>query len=63
MTRPRLVYLCNAIDEITCRERGINSDSPAATLKVLQIASALADAGVQPIILSLGRGRQYGGWR
>jgi glycosyltransferase involved in cell wall biosynthesis len=63
MTRPRLVYLCNAIDEITCRERGINSDSPAATQKVIQIASALAEAGVQPIILSLGRGRQYGSWR
>ena len=40
MTRPRLAYLCNAIDEATCLERGITSVSPAATEKVLQVASA-----------------------
>ena len=63
MTRPRLAYLCNAIDEATCLERGITSDSPAATEKVLQVASALVNAGVRPIILSMGRGRQHGSWR
>jgi hypothetical protein len=63
MNRPRLVYLSNAIDEITCRERGINSDSPAATGKVFQVTSALANAGVRPIILSMGRGQQHGSWR
>jgi len=63
MTHARLVYLCNAIDDFTCRERGITSDSPAATQKVLQISSALADTGVRPIVLSMGRGRQNGSWR
>ena len=63
MTRPRLAYLCNAIGEPTCLERGITSDSPAATEKVLQVASALVNAGVRPIILSMGRGRQHGSWR
>jgi glycosyltransferase involved in cell wall biosynthesis len=63
MTRPRMAYLCNAIDEATCLERGITSDSPAATEKVLQVASALFNAGVRPIILSMGRGRQHGSWR
>lgn len=63
MTKSSLIYLCNAIDENTCLERGITSDSPAATQKVLQMSSALADAGVKTILLSLGRGGQKGTWR
>jgi hypothetical protein len=62
MTRTRFVYLCNAIDETTCRERRITSDSPAATQKVLQVCNALATTGVRPIVLSMGRGQQQGTW-
>lgn len=58
--RPRLVYLCNALDEQTRIERSITSDSPAATQKVLQIALALKSSGVTTTLLSLGRGRQHG---
>lgn len=56
----RLIYLCNAIDERTCAERSITSDSPAATQKVLQVTSALRGSGVGAVVLSLGRGRQQG---
>lgn len=56
----RLLYLCNAIDELTCKDRGITSDSPAATQKVLQVTSALRKSGVRAVVLSLGRGRQQG---
>jgi glycosyltransferase involved in cell wall biosynthesis len=58
MTELRLIYLCNAIDEQICSERHITSDSPAATQKVLQVASALRNSGVGAVVLSLGRGRQ-----
>ena len=56
----RLIYLCNALDEQTCLERGIYSDSPAATQKVFQIVSVLRNSGVEVVVLSLGRGRQRG---
>lgn len=56
----RLIYLCNAFDERTRAERGITSDSPAATQKVLQVTSALRKSGVGAMALSLGRGRQKG---
>lgn len=56
----RLIYLCNALDELTRAERNITSDSPAATQKVLQVASALRRSGAGAVVLSLGRGRQQG---
>lgn len=56
----RLIYLCNALDEKTCLERAITSDSPAATQKVLQVTSAMRKSGVDAVVLSLGRGRQHG---
>lgn len=58
MRKPRLIYLCNAIDEQLRSERKITTDSPAATEKVFQVSSALRYAGVGVVILSLGRGRQ-----
>ena len=61
-SKPLLVYLCNAFEEKTCRERGINSDSPAASKKVFQISAALKSKGVSTIVLSMGRGRQNGTW-
>lgn len=59
-TALRLIYLCNALDEQTCLERAITSDSPAATQKVLHITSAMRKSGVGAVVLSLGRGRQHG---
>lgn len=63
MAALRLIYLCNALDEKTCSERSITSDSPAATQKVLQVASVLRNSGVVAVVLSLGRGRQQGSGR
>lgn len=60
MRRPRFIYLCNALDEQVCVERGITSDSPAATRKVFQVALALRQQTVRAVVLSLGRGRQLG---
>jgi glycosyltransferase involved in cell wall biosynthesis len=55
-----VVYLSNAIDEAIKGERAITTDSPAATNKVIALASAMRGAGMHCIVLSLGRGRQNG---
>ena len=55
-----VVYLSNAIDEAIKEERAITSDSPAATNKVIALASAMQGADMNCIVLSLGRGRQNG---
>ncbi len=56
--RQIVVYLTNAIDESVKAERKITTDSPAATNKVLALASAMRGEGMRCIVLSLGRGRQ-----
>jgi glycosyltransferase involved in cell wall biosynthesis len=56
MQRPTLVFLSNALDDVTRAERGITTDSPAASRKVFMACAALRRAGVQAIVLSLGRG-------
>ena len=58
MRRRSHVFLCNALDEPTKRERNITTDSPAATNKVFALASALRAVGQPCVVLSLGRGRQ-----
>jgi len=58
-----LLYLCNAFDEPVKRERGIVTDSPAASRKVFGVARALSCAGMDVAVLSLGRGRQDGSGR
>ncbi len=60
MTRHRVVVICNALDDATRIERGITTDSPAASRKVLQLCAALRQAGLRPCVLSLGRGRADG---
>ncbi len=62
MTQPgrRLIILCNALDDHTRIERGISTDSPAASRKVFLAARAIAAVGVKPVIVSLGRGRANG---
>jgi hypothetical protein len=57
MRRPRVVVVCNALDDVTRVERGITTDSPAASRKVFQLCAALRRAGLRPCVLSLGRGR------
>lgn len=55
-----LFFICNALDDTTRIERGIETDSPAASRKIFLLSKAVRKAGVQPLILSLGRGRQNG---
>jgi len=58
-----LVFVCNAIDDDTRIERGIVTDSPAASRKVFLLTKVLRNAGVRVFVLSLGRGRQDGSGR
>lgn len=58
-----LAYLCNAFDEAIKQERGIVTDSPAATRKVFLVSEAITRAGLDVRVLSLGRGRQNNSWR
>ncbi|MBT0571751.1 glycosyltransferase [Curvibacter sp. CHRR-16] len=57
---PRLLILCNAFDDATRIERGVTTDSPAGSRKVLLLAQALRKGAVSPWVLSLGRGRAGG---
>lgn len=56
----RILYLCNAFDERTRTERGVSTDSPAASRKVFETCSALHDFGISVAVLSFGRGRTAG---
>jgi|SaaInlStandDraft_4_1057021.scaffolds.fasta_scaffold00875_14 glycosyltransferase involved in cell wall biosynthesis len=55
-----LFYICNALDDSTRIERGIVTDSPAASRKIFLICQALRKADVHTIVISMGRGRQDG---
>jgi len=57
---PRVLIVCNALDDITRQQRGITTDSPAASRKIFMLCQALRLAGVRPCIISLGRGRAGG---
>ena len=59
----RLFVICNALDDATRFRRGITTDSPAATRKVLLLCRSLRHAGVRPLVISLGRGRPDGSRR
>jgi glycosyltransferase involved in cell wall biosynthesis len=61
--KKRIIFMCNALDDLTRLERGISTDSPAATRKVLLMSKALRLADVKPIILSMGRGGSIAEWR
>jgi glycosyltransferase involved in cell wall biosynthesis len=63
LTVRRLIVVCNAVDDATRERRGITTDSPAASNKVLTMCRALRQAGVRPLVLSLGRGRADGSGR
>jgi hypothetical protein len=60
MTVERVLILCNAMSDVVRNQRGITTDSPAATRKIVMMAQVLAQGGVRPTLLSLGRGRADG---
>ena len=55
--------MCNALDDLTRIERGISTDSPAATRKIILMSKAMRLAHVKPIILSMGRGGSIAEWK
>jgi glycosyltransferase involved in cell wall biosynthesis len=59
----RIIVVCNALDDRTRMHRAIFTDSPAASRKVFLMCRAMRMAGVRPIVLSLGRGKQDGSGR
>ena len=58
--KPCVLVVCNALDDLTLQQRGIKTDSPAATRKVFLLSESLRLAGARPYVLSLGRGRRGG---
>lgn len=58
--KPRVLIICNALDDFTRQQRGITTDSPAASRKIFMLCQALRSAGIRPCIVSLGRGRADG---
>jgi glycosyltransferase involved in cell wall biosynthesis len=52
--------LCNALDDVTRKHRGIYTDSPAASKKVIELCKAIQGSGTRCFIISLGRGRAEG---
>lgn len=58
--KPRVLIICNALDDVTRQQRGITTDSPAASRKIFMLCQALRLAGVRPCVVSLGRGRAGG---
>lgn len=58
--KPRMLIICNALDDVTRQQRGITTDSPAASRKIFMLCHALRLAGVRPCVVSLGRGRAGG---
>lgn len=58
--RRRYIYVSNAFEESIRQRRMIETDSPAASLKVGRICKAVKNKGADIWILSLGRGRQRG---
>jgi glycosyltransferase involved in cell wall biosynthesis len=55
--KPTLFFYCNALSDDQRLTRGIDTDSPAGTRKVVEIAHALQSVGVRVVIVSMGRGR------
>lgn len=58
-----LFFICNAFDDITRLERGVSTDSPAASRKIFLLCKAVGQAGIRSIVISMGRGKQDGSGR
>lgn len=54
----RLLFVCNALADDVRLQRGITSDSPAASRKIFMMLAALHRRRLYPFALSLGRGRR-----
>lgn len=52
-----VLIICNAFDDETLRLRGITSDSPAASRKVVNLSSILCSGNIENYIVSMGRGK------
>lgn len=59
--RPQLYFYSNAMPEAVRVRRGIDTDSPAATRKILAMSRALRSAGVRAVVVSMARGPRRGG--
>lgn len=59
----RVIFMCNAFDDMTRTARGISTDSPAASKKIIQLCKALRLYDVKPIVLSMGRGGRTSDWK
>jgi len=53
-------FLCNVLDDITRNQRGIFTDSPAASKKIMELCTAIQGKGTRCFIISLGRGKSGG---
>lgn len=62
-SKTRLLVICNALDDGTRLERGITTDSPAASRKVFMLCRLLRAQAVRTWVISLGRGGQDGSGR
>jgi glycosyltransferase involved in cell wall biosynthesis len=58
--KPSVLIICNALEDNIRAQRGITTDSPAASRKVFMLCQALRFAGLKPYIVSLGRGSSGG---
>ena len=58
--KPSVLIFCNALEDVVRHQRGITTDSPAASRKVFMLCQAIRFGGLRPYIISLGRGRSRG---
>ncbi len=56
----RFYYICSVFEDVVRSDRSIDSDSPAASGKVIRLCRAVRGVGGDAWILSIGRGRQRG---
>ncbi len=59
----KFFYIGNALDDATRLERGVMTDSPAASRKIFLLCRAMSQVGVHAWVISLGRGKQDGSGR
>lgn len=60
-SRPIVYFYCNALPEAVRVRRRIDTDSPAATRKIMAMCKALRSAGVRAVVVSMARGPGRGG--
>ena len=53
----RILFICNAFEDITRIERKITTDSPACSNKIFSTCKSFEKSSTRVTVLSLGRGR------